>query len=112
MPENIPATDQTVTPPPAPTEPVVTSVSPEPAPVKKSNTFFWMIVLAVITLVAVGGAYLYTQGYFGTSTETPAASTDGSTETAAIDAELASTDAEISALEADLVQFESDGGSF
>lgn len=113
MPENTPVTsDQAATnnTPPAPTEPVATAVSVEPAPTKKSNSLLWMVVLAVVTLLAIGGAYLYTQGYFGTTTTT-SSSTD-STDTAAIDAELTSANTEIATLEADLVQFESDGGSF
>lgn len=115
MPENTPITPDpalTVNTPPPPTAPVVTPITPDPTPVKKSNALLWMIVLAVVTVLSLGGAYLYTQGYFGTATETTSAPTDDSTETAAVDAELTSTETELNALEADLVQFESEGSSF
>lgn len=115
MPENTPITPEpslTVNTPPQPIAPVVTSVTPEPSPTKKSNALLWMVILAVVTILALGGAYLYTQGYFGTAAETTLAPTDDSTETATVDAELASTETELSALDADLAQFESESSTF
>ena len=121
MPENTTVpTDPalTVNTPPPPVAPVippvtpVSAVSPEPAPLKKSNTLLWMVVLAVVTMLALGGAYLYTQGYFGTTTETTSVPADDSGDTAAVDAELASSETELNTLESDLVQFETEGGSF
>lgn len=118
MPENTSVTPDpapTVNVPPQPIAPVITpAVATDPLPVKKSNPTLWIVVLAVVTLLALGGAYLYTQGYFGTTTETVSTPTsdNSSAETAALDAELASSNAEMTALEADLAQFESESSTF
>lgn len=116
MPENTPAVSDpalTVNTPPTPTAPVITpAVTTDPSPVKKSNSILWIVILAVVTLLALGGAYLYTQGYFGTTTETETSSDSDSTETASAQAELDSLEPELTSLENDLVQFETEGSTF
>lgn len=122
MPENTTAVSDpapTVNTTPQPTAPVITpTVATDPSPAKKSNSILWIVILAVVTLLALGGAYLYTQGYFGTTTETvstPSSDTssgNSSAEEATLNAELTSSNAEITALEADLAKFESESSTF
>lgn len=115
MPENVPVSSDPTTANtiPTPTVPVITpAVTTDPPPVKKSNSIIWIVVLAVVTLLALGGAYLYTQGYFGTTTETVTSSDSDSAETASAQAELDSLEPELTSLENDLVQFETEGSTF
>lgn len=116
MPENTPAVSEpapTVNTSPTPTAPVIAPVMAiDPQPVKKSNTLLWIVVLAVLTILTLGGAYLYTQGYFGTTSETLTSSDTGSAEAASAQAELDSIEPELTSLENDLAQFETEGSTF